>query len=172
MAFRINIDGIWHERIQDISSAPAKPKAEWCDQGHNHHHHSRRRVAKPPPGDLKKKPLDGSFFWIAQGYLIFGSDAKRPRSTRPIMRVVERFGPVVPVCPCTSKSPERQVFLYFHLKRWDRWFPQERDIFSHSWLYRNYETVRRDDLGKPLLPDPPKEELEKIRSWLLSEVAT
>lgn len=171
MAFRIQIDGNWHERIEDLRSASMKPEVEWVDQSHSRNHHGRRHVVKPPPADLKQKPLNGHFFWIGQRHLDFGSDAKPPRTTRPIMCVVERRGPVAPVCPCTSQSPESYKFLFLHLKDWDRWFPQERDIFKDSWLYRNYETVRRDDFGKPLLPPVPIEELEKIRRWLLGEVA-
>ena len=127
----------------------------------------RRRKRKKRRG----QDFDGTVFWIAQKWLRFGSNAKKPRDTRPIVRIA-RNGPIVPVLPCTSIEPAgRAAADFYRLEGWNNWFPSMRDVFPRSWLCRRAESVRRDDLGAEWPGALPSDEVEKIRRWLRGEDA-
>ena len=128
------------------------------------------RKGPPPqatPTPRRPAPPDGRFFWIEQRYLVFGSDARIPRRSRPLMLLRDRRGPMVPVLPCTSGGPKHTTTLFYRIE-WSRWFT---DNVRSTWLYRRYESVNRRDFGDPTRWELPRHELEIIGCWLRGEDA-
>ena len=160
-------------RPADSSASANAPKPGAKKSRHRQRWRDKKRHGKGPP----KQPVnvdegvDGHFYWFPQRWLQFGSKARPPRVTRPVMLVALRNGPSVPVLPCTTKEKQGQKTRdFFLLEKWSNWFPDVRGLFNPSWMYRGVETKRRDDFGKEIgrLPDI---EREKVLRWLRGETA-
>lgn len=98
-------------------------------------------------GDASKRPkiVDGQMYWVSQGSLVFGSDARVPRRSRPVALVFhyEGFGYVL---PATTK--ERASFFY--LRAQDCPAAHGKKRLRDGYLSPYVEALKVDSLGNSI----------------------
>lgn len=142
--------------------------ARWLRRGPRHPQSASGPTPAPSAIDLLQEQgaLDGLMLWALQRYLHFGSDAKPPRETRPVMRAVLRMGPRIPVLPATSAQPRDNGRRFYHLATQDVEFTDTSRGYSPFFLFRKFEKIPQQALTKEI-GCVREGEREKIRLWLI-----
>lgn len=110
---------------------------------------------------------DGFVYVCSQGALIFGSNRKLPKPSRPVV-AIKPHGERLVVLPCTTRD-QRGSAEFFDLDEKQRvtWVNQVKDK-PHSFAYYRYELIDSASLQKKAIGMMAQPHRIELLNWLKS----